>query len=70
MKIKLLLASAIAVAALGSPARAEFWIVRDNPTAQCHIVEIKPANPLTIVGNTAFKTREEASKNLETVCNE
>jgi hypothetical protein len=69
MKVRTLLISAIAVGALSTPALADFWIVRDSPTAQCRIVETKPADTkVTIVGNTVYKTRDEASKEMVTVC--
>jgi hypothetical protein len=69
MKVRTLLLSAIAVGVLSTPALADFWIVRDGPTAQCRIVETKPADTkVTIVGNTVYKTRNEATKEMAVVC--
>jgi hypothetical protein len=69
MKTKIILVSALAVATLSTPAFADFWIVRDSPTAQCKIVETKPADTkIMIVGNTVYKTRDEATKEMTTVC--
>ena len=69
MKTKIILVSTLAVATLSTPAFADFWIVRDSPTAQCRIVETKPADTkITIVGNTVYKTRDEATKEMTTVC--
>jgi hypothetical protein len=54
---------------LCTPALADFWIVRDSPSAECRIVETKPADTkVTIVGNTVYKTRDEATKEMTTVC--
>jgi hypothetical protein len=65
---KIILATGLA-AFLATPALADFWIVRDSPTADCHIVETKPADTkITIVGNKVYKTRDEAQKEMTTVC--
>jgi len=67
--MKRILLAAVAVGVLSSPALADFWIVRDSPTAECRIVETKPADTkVTVVGNTVYKTRDEATKELTTVC--
>jgi hypothetical protein len=69
MKTKIILVSTLAAATLSTPAFADFWIVRDSPTAQCKIVETKPADTkVTIVGNTVYTTRDEATKQMTTVC--
>jgi len=67
--MKRILLAAVAVGVLSTPALADFWIVRDSPTAECRIVETKPADTkVTVVGNTVYKTRDEATKQLTTVC--
>jgi len=67
--MKRILLAAVAVGVLSTPALADFWIVRDSPTAECRIVETKPADTkVTVVGNTLYKTRDEATKQLTTVC--
>ena len=69
MKTKIILAAACATGVLSTPAFADFWIVREGPSAQCKIVTSKPTDTkITIVGNTVYKTREEASKEMTTVC--
>lgn len=69
MKTKIILAAALAAGILSTPAFADFWIVRENPTAQCKIVTTKPTETkVTIVGNTVYKTREEATKEMTTAC--
>jgi hypothetical protein len=53
---------------VATPAFADFWIVRDRPTADCRIVETKPSDTkITIVGNKVYKTRDEATKEMTTV---
>lgn len=69
MKTKIILAAALAAGILSTPAFADFWIVRDSPTAKCKIVTTKPSETkVTIVGNTVYKTREEATKEMTTAC--
>jgi hypothetical protein len=65
---KIILATG-ALAFLASPALADFWIVRDSPTADCRIVETKPADTkIVIVGNKVYKTRDEATKEMTVAC--
>jgi hypothetical protein len=67
--MRIFLLAGIAIGALSTPALADFWIVRDSPTTQCRIVETKPTDTkVTIVGNTVYKTRDEATKEMTTVC--
>ena len=68
MKTKIL-AAAVLVAAFATPAFADFWIVRDGPSGPCRIVEIKPTDTkIVVVGNKAYKVRDEAQKELAVVC--
>jgi hypothetical protein len=68
MKTKLIAAS-IATAMITTPALADFYVVRDSPTAECRIVETKPADTkIVVVGNKAYKTRDEATKDMTVVC--
>ncbi len=67
--MKRVLLAAGAVAVLSTPALADFWVVREGPSADCKIVETKPTDTkVTIVGNTVYKTRDEATKEMTTVC--
>lgn len=69
MKLQLIGAATIAAIAFTTPALADFYIVRDSPTAECRVVEQKPTDTkVTVVGNTVYKTREEATKQVTTVC--
>jgi hypothetical protein len=68
MKTKIL-AAVVLVAAFATPACADLWIVRDGPTGPCRIVETKPADTkIVVVGNKAYKVRDEAQKELAVVC--
>jgi hypothetical protein len=68
MKTKLLAATA-AIVAFATPALADFWIVREGPSGPCRIVEVRPTDTkIVIVGNKAYKVRDEAEKELAVVC--
>jgi hypothetical protein len=68
MKVKLL-AATVAIAAFATPALADFWIVREGPTGQCRIVDVRPTDTkIVIVGNKAYKVRDEAQKEMAVVC--
>ena len=68
MKWKIL-AAAIAATACATPALADFWIVREGPTGPCRIVETRPTDTkIVIVGNKAYKVRDEAEKEMVVVC--
>jgi len=68
MNVKLL-AATVAIAAFATPAFADFWIVREGPTGQCRIVDVRPTDTkIVIVGNKAYKVRDEAQKEMAVVC--
>ena len=68
MNVKLL-AATVAIAAFATPALADFWIVREGPTGQCRIVDVRPTDTkIVIVGNKAYKVRDEAQKEMAVVC--
>ena len=49
---------------------AEYYIVR-GPDKKCQIVETRHADTkMVIIGNKAYVTREEATKQLAVVCKE
>ena len=62
-------AAATVGAAFATPAAADFWIVREGPTGPCRIVGVRPTGTkIVIVGNKAYKVRDEAEKELAVVC--
>lgn len=63
---------ALAIAGLTTPAFADFWVVQDSSTKHCLVVKEKPTNTkMTVLGDTAFKTHEEARNSMKTIkaCN-
>jgi hypothetical protein len=65
---KIILAAGIA-AACATPALADFFIVREGPSGPCRVVETRPTDTkIVVVGNKAYKVREEAQKELAVVC--
>ena len=69
MKTKLVIAAA-AVAAFSTAALADFWIVRDNPRADCKVVEQRPTSTtVTIVGgDKIYHSRADAEREMAVVC--
>jgi hypothetical protein len=51
------------------PAFADYWIVRESPNGACRIVDVRPTDTkIVIVGNKAYKARDEAEKEMMVVC--
>jgi hypothetical protein len=66
-----LLIGAAAVAICSSPAMAEYYIVQEKATKKCKVVETRPTETTWVqIGPVAFKTRDEASKQIAVVCKE
>lgn len=54
---------------IATPALADFWIVRDSPTAECRVVTSKPTDTkIVVIGNKVYKTHDEATKDIAVVC--
>jgi hypothetical protein len=68
MRIRILVAAA-GLAAFATPSlAAEYYIVQDNTTKHCSIVQQRPATQTTVVvGNKAYTTRQEAEGAMKTV---
>ena len=71
MKRSLALSALIAFAATSAFAQttvsSEFYVVRDEATKKCTIVDKKPTTTTTIVDNGVFKTRTEAETGMKTM---
>jgi hypothetical protein len=66
--LKYALPLAILVGATAPAFAAEYFIVR-GPDKKCKIVETRPADKtVTIVGDKAYVTRDEATKQMAVVC--
>jgi hypothetical protein len=50
---------------------AEYYVVQERTTKKCKVVEAKPTETTWVqVGPLAFKTREEADRQLTVICKE
>ncbi len=69
MKTKPIVAGGRGAGVLPRPAFGDFWTVREGRRAECKIVATKPTDTkITIVGDTVYKTHEEATKEMTTAC--
>ena len=70
--IKQLCLAGAAVAMLSSTAlAAEYYIVQEKATKKCRVVDARPTETTWVqVGPLAFKTRDEADKQVAVVCKE
>jgi len=62
-----LLAVAVTSAFAQTATSTEFYVVRDEATKKCTIVDKKPTTTTTIVDNGTFKTRTEAETGMKTM---
>jgi hypothetical protein len=68
--IKYVLPVAILIGATAPAFAAEYYVVR-GPDKKCKVVEKRPTDKTTVVvGDKAYVTREEATKQLAVVCKE
>ena len=68
MPKKVALASA-AIALLMSTASADYYIVQEQATKKCKVVETRPTETTWVqVGPASFKTQSDAQKQIKTVC--
>jgi hypothetical protein len=70
--IKKALFATFALAVLGgSAAAAEYYVMQDRDTKKCKVVETRPTETTWIqVGPLAFKTQDEADRQLKVICKE
>ena len=70
--IKQLLLAGATVGLLSSTAlAAEYYVVQEKSTKKCKVVEARPTETTWVqVGPMAFKTRDEADKQLAVICKE
>ena len=70
--IKSICLSAAAVALLSTSAfAAEYYVVQDSATKKCKVVETRPTETTWVqVGPMAFKTRDEADRQIKVICKE
>jgi len=70
--IKRVCLAAAAVAMLSSSALAqEYYVVQEKTTKKCKVVETRPTETTWVqVGPLAFKSRDEAEKQVKVICKE
>jgi hypothetical protein len=52
-------------------AKADFYVVQNSSTKECKVVETKPTETTWVqIGPMAFKTRDEATRQITTICKE
>ena len=70
--IKTICLAIAAVAMLSSSAlAAEYYVVQEKTTKKCKVVEARPAETTWVqVGPLAFKTQDEADKQVKVICKE
>jgi hypothetical protein len=70
--LKKIVLAAVAGAFLSSAAMAaEYYVIQEKSTRKCKVVETRPTETTWVqVGPLAFKTREEADKQLTVICKE
>ncbi len=68
--IKYVLTATILLGSATAATAAEYYVVR-GPDKKCKVVEKRPTEKtVTIVGDRAYVTREEATKQIAIVCKE
>ena len=68
--IKYVLPVAILIGATAPAFAAEYYVVR-GPDKKCKVVETRPTDKtMVVVGDKAYVTREEATKQVAVVCKE
>lgn len=66
--LKYLLAAFITVGSVAPAFAAEYFVVR-GPDKKCKVVETRPTDKtIVVVGDKAYVTREEATKQMAVVC--
>lgn len=50
---------------------AEYYVVQEKTTKKCKVVEVRPTETTWVqVGPLAFKTQDEADKQIKIICKE
>ena len=67
---KYLVTGTILLGSVTAASAAEYYIVR-GPDKKCKVVEKRPTEKtITVIGDRAYVTREEATKQVKVVCKE
>ena len=67
--LKTMALSIAAAAIVSTSAFADYYIVQEKATGKCKVVETRPTETTWLqIGPLAFKTRDEAEKQVTVVC--
>ena len=67
--VRVVCLAAAATAMLSSAAVADYYVIQEKTTKECKVVETRPTETTWIqVGPLAFKTRDEAEKQIKVIC--
>ena len=68
--IKYVLTATLVLGSVSAATAAEYYVVR-GPDKKCRVVETRPTEKtVVVVGDRAYTTREEATKQVKVVCKE
>ena len=71
IKTTCLLAVTIGVLLSSAASAAEYYVIQEKSSQKCKVVETRPTETTWIqVGPMAFKTRDEADRQLKVICKE
>jgi hypothetical protein len=66
--LKYMIAASIVIGSVAPVLAAEYFVVR-GPDKKCKVVETRPTDKtVVVVGDKAYVTREEATKQMAVVC--
>jgi len=67
--LKTLALAATAAAIVSTSALADYYVVQEKATGKCKVVETRPTETTWLqIGPLAFKTRDEAEKQVTVIC--
>jgi hypothetical protein len=69
--LKTLLLAGAALAVTSFAASADYYVVQEKSSKRCKVVESRPTETTWVqVGPMAFKSREEADRQVKVICKE
>jgi hypothetical protein len=69
MMIRAALIAAMGASLMSSAAMADYYIVQEKTTRECKVVETRPTETTWLqVGPLAFKTKDEADRQVKVIC--
>ncbi len=67
--VKAALIAAMGVSLISSAAMADYYVVQEKTTRECKVVETRPTETTWVqVGPLAFKTKDEADRQVKVIC--